>query len=120
MEAIVTLTELLEIMFIPYLESRKTSVELFFCTSDGKRKIHVTEYFDDGKGHSGAFTSRNTPVAEKVFLEARRKGFISGKLEPGYTSRSCFLLTGLGKEEHVRLENERRVAEKTQGASVST
>ena len=107
---IVTVAELLEIMFIPFLESQKTNVELFFCTLGGKRKIHVTEYFDDGKGHSGAFTSKDTPVAEEAFLEAQREGFISGKLEPGYISRSCFLLTSLGKEKRVRLENERVVA----------
>jgi hypothetical protein len=91
--------------------SNKTNTEIkhFLDIPPG---IWLEEYYDDGRGHSGAFTTDFTPIIEPVFVEACAAGFISGKLMPGFVSKNHFCLTDLGAFEANRLEGERHQAKK--------
>ena len=103
---------LLEKMFCTW-SSKKTRTEVFFYLADqSPRKIRVLECFDDGKGHSGAFSERETIVAEEVFQEALNSGFI--RQMPGHGSRVRFLLTKCGEDEYWRL---RKISEKHSDAN---
>ena len=93
-----TMPELLTLMTREW-GSRKTGAVLHryrFTPST----LFVREHFDDGKGHSGAFTSDDTPVTEEVFQKALDERYISGKLEPGYVSTCEFRITELGGVVH--------------------
>ena len=93
---------LLEKLFCTW-SSKKTRTEVFFYLADqAPRKIWVLECFDDGKGHSGALSERETIVAEEVFQEALRSGFICQM--SGHGSRVRFLLTRHGEDEYWRLK----------------
>lgn len=93
---ITTIEGLLEALVIEY-GSRKYAAKVHRFQS---AKAEVVEYFDDGKGHSGAFTSDTTQLDLAVFQEAIDKRYITGKLEPGYVSKSDFRLTERGEEVH--------------------
>lgn len=95
-----TLEKLLEIMCSSSGDSKRTRV---YLVRYGELDVFVREHFDDGKGHSGAFWSENTPVAEAVFQEAKLYSCITGKLEPGYVSQNEFVLSEEG--ERMRLAN---------------
>lgn len=99
---IATMTALLILMANDY-GTRKTSATLFrsrFPSAPAKG-ITIKEYFDDGKGHSGAFTNRVTPVTLDVFEKACAEKYISGQLEPGYVSDWKFSITDLGRRAYV-------------------
>ncbi len=70
--------------------SRKTHAEIFYAEDSS---CTVREYFDDGKGHSDAFTTQYSNVDLSVFAEARSKRYVQGKLMPGYVSTIQFVLT---------------------------
>ncbi|MDB5260477.1 MAG: hypothetical protein JWN37_708 [Candidatus Nomurabacteria bacterium] len=53
----------------------------------------VTEWFDDGGGHSGAIWARRSPVDPPVFNRARELGYVVGAPKLGYTSDTEFILT---------------------------
>lgn len=91
-ERITTLGALMSAMTIDW-GSRKTYAEIHYVVHQGEVTCRVDEHFDDGKGHSGAFTSTRSDVDVLVFEEAKSKGFITGKLEPGYVSTREFVLT---------------------------
>lgn len=91
--------------------SRKTGATLMRIRSTPLR-IYVEEYFDDGKGHSGAFTSDCTDVVPEFFERAQCERFISGKLEPGYVSQWEFVITELGEEMyHQRVQFANKILE---------
>lgn len=96
-QPITTIEELLEALAIEY-GSRKYAAEV---RRFDPMKPQVIEYFDDGKGHSGAFSSQTSPLDLKVFQEALDKRYITGKLEPGYVSKIEFKLTELGEQVHL-------------------
>ncbi len=75
---------------------------------NGPDKITVEEFFDDGKGHSGAFTSQSTSVEPGIFQEALSRRFITGLLKPGYVSDIEFEITDDGRHELFRLRIEAR------------
>lgn len=89
-EKITTLGALLDAMWVE-MGSRKYAATITYSPSVPECKVE--EYFDDGKGHSGAFTSNISAVDTAVFLEAKTKGYVTGKLEPGYVSEIRFVLT---------------------------
>lgn len=93
-----TMPELLALMTREW-GSRKTGAVLHRYRSTPSM-LFVREHFDDGKGHSGAFSSEKTPITEEVFQRALDERYISGKLEPGYVSTCEFLITELGKMVH--------------------
>ncbi len=95
-----TMPELLALMTREY-GSRKTGAVLHRYHSTPPL-LFVREHFDDGKGHSGAFTSAETPITEEVFQKALEECYISGKLEPGYVSTCEFLVTDLGNLVHAQ------------------
>ncbi len=108
---ITTLLGLLEVLFIDQLfgDHRKTGARMkCFLPSPPE----VVEYFDDGHGHSGAFSQGTIPLDQGVFDEALREGYIAGVLEPGYVSRTEFKLTDQGKRELLRLTREAMAAER--------
>ncbi|HUQ30061.1 MAG TPA: hypothetical protein VM103_00905 [Candidatus Paceibacterota bacterium] len=77
--------------------SGKTGATLFRLSES---ETYVEEYFDDGKGHSGAFTHKTTSITPSLFDKARSQCYIKGKLEPGYVSTREFLITEEGKRSH--------------------
>lgn len=93
-----TMTGLLRAMTREY-GSRKTGAILHRLRST-PLEIYVEEFFDDGKGHSGAFSSEDTPVTEEVFQQAIRERYIGGKLEPGYVSQWEFVITEFGQQTY--------------------
>jgi hypothetical protein len=108
-EPIGTIPELLVGLYCEWmLGSDKTEAAVFYYTDHPENYpcggIYLEENFDDGKGHSGAFTTDHTPVAKEVFLEARALGFISGQVKPGRVSKHCFRISKLGENEYNRLE----------------
>lgn len=105
-ETIETLEKLLGILYPAWSNRGKTHADLVRYRQS---EIFVREYFDDGKGHSGAFSSINTPVAEAVFEQAKTLGYIQGKLKPGYVSSGEFVLSKYGEE--VSLKNFRKAQE---------
>ncbi len=108
---ITTVRGLLEALYSDPLfgDHRKTGARVR-CFQPGQPEI--IEYYDDGRGHSGAFTSATTPLDREVFQEALHAGFISGVLEPGYVSTIEFEMTDQGKQELFRLWREAKAAEK--------
>lgn len=79
--------------------SRKTGALLRILRSTPP-KVFVEEYFDDGKGHSGAFTSDCTDVVPKLFERALVERYVSGVLKPGYVSSCEFAITDFGNDVH--------------------
>ena len=84
--------------------SRKVRAYLFFLIDDGEfpKHIWVREVFDDGKGHSGAVSERDTLVAREVFEEALYSGFIRGFPDSGI--KACFRITERGEQEYLKLK----------------
>lgn len=105
-EPITTVPELLERMICGGWDSRKSNTEVQHFP-DIAPGIWLEEYYDDGKGHSGALTTDFTPILEPVFVDACGAGFIAGKLLPGCISKCHFYLTDLGAFEANRLEGKR-------------
>jgi len=108
-EPITTVRELLMRLYCEWmLDSNKTETAVFYYTKHPERHrsngIWLEENFDDGRGHSGAFTTDYTPVTKEVFLEARAFGFIEGQIQPGRISEHCFRISELGEAEYNRLE----------------
>lgn len=89
-EPITELGALLSALWRNQWGTKKTYAHIYRFLPD---TCKVQEHFDDGKGHSGAFTSEITDVAIPVFQEAQQKGYITGKLELGYISTKEFVLT---------------------------
>lgn len=88
-QEITELGALMDAMVIDW-NSIKTYVEVRLTSQD---MCEVREHFDDGKGHSGAFTCNTTEVDPLIFLEAQSRGYITGKLMPGFVSKREFVLT---------------------------
>lgn len=107
-ELIATIDDLLEALVIEY-GSRKYAT-LVQCLH--KDSPEVIECFDDGKGHSGAFTRETTPLDPDVFEEALEKRYLSGKLKPGYVSKIEFNLTRIGRDAHYARLHQIREAER--------
>jgi hypothetical protein len=95
---ITTMMGLLRAMTREY-GSRKTGAILKRASSTPP-EIYVEEYFDDGKGHSGAFTSDRTDVTPELFDRAWQKGYLHGKFEIGYVSDWEFKVTDFGTETY--------------------
>jgi hypothetical protein len=89
-EKITTLGALLDAMWAE-MGSRKYAAKIHYFESIPECKAE--EFFDDGKGHSGAFTSDIAEVEVAIFEEARTKGYVTGVLKPGYVSKTEFVLT---------------------------
>jgi len=79
--------------------SRKTGATLR-CIRSTPPKVYVEEYFDDGRGHSGAFTSDCTDVAPELFERALREGYITNKPEWGRVSGWEFIISESGERAH--------------------
>ena len=115
---ITTMLELLAVLYTSPFNSNKTNAVFHRRSGDGTDNF-VREHFDDGKGHSGAFTNRDTQkIPDELFQEALREGFIKGVLEPGYVSEREFTLTDMGRMEYAHLL-ELKEAEKTKKPDVS-
>jgi hypothetical protein len=97
---ITTMIGLLEALCMDVFSTRKTGARVKSYRSD---IINVYEYFDSGRGHSGAFSQEITPLNREVFDKAKADRYISGVLEPGYVSDVEFELTELGRRELFRL-----------------
>lgn len=95
-----TMMGLLAALFVDAFGSRKVDARV---KSYRKEEANVWEYFDSGKGHSGAFSDQRTPLKWGIFVEAQEAQYISGVLEPGYVSTTDFKLTDLGKKEFFSL-----------------
>ncbi len=89
-ERITTLGALLNAMWTKDYWSRKTYAEVVYLPSNICR---AREYFDDGKGHSGAFSCQISEVDTAVFEDAREKKYVTGRPEIGYISKTDFVLT---------------------------
>ena len=89
-EKITVLGALLDAMYVEMGGRKYNAVTHYF---ESTRECKVEEFFDDGKGHSGAFTNNIADVELAVFEEARKKGFITGAPEPGHISKNEFVLT---------------------------
>lgn len=98
---------LLTALYCGSYNSQKTRAVLHWDRAIGDEKWFVCEHFDDGKGHSGAFTSRDTSVANEVCEEAKKNHLIKGLLMPGYVSQYQFELSRYGLDEYFRLDAER-------------
>lgn len=109
---ITTMLDLLDLLYLDPLfgDYRKTGAQV---QSFQPGEAEVRESFDDGNGHSGAFSASTTSLDWNVFQEALGERFITGILKPGYVSRSEFKITVHGREELFRLRKEAEVAEKT-------
>lgn len=107
---ITTLLDLLEILYIDPLfgDYRKTGARVHYWMPG---EPEVREYFDDGHGHSGAFSQETIPLDRMVFREALEKEYIAGVLKPGYVSTTEFKLTNAGKKELFRLHAEMKEQE---------
>ncbi|HUY05564.1 MAG TPA: hypothetical protein VMV62_02540 [Candidatus Paceibacterota bacterium] len=95
-----TMMGLLRAMIREY-GSRKTGA-ILRCIRSTPPEIYVEEFFDDGKGHSGAFTSDRADVVPELFERALHAHYLSGKLEPGYVSDWEFEITDSGRDEYWR------------------
>lgn len=100
---ITTLLDLLHALHINIFHGRKTDA---YVVSYRQGAAEVREHFDDGKGHSGAFTCDMTPLDWTVFTEARDARYITGVLEPGRVSTTKFKLSEQGERELSRLLEE--------------
>ena len=104
---ITTITELLESLYIePMSRDRRYLARLQYLPPE----IEVIEFYDDGGGHSNAFTQETTPVSKELFLEARQERYITGVLEPGYVSSWRFKLSETGREGLFALRKEAQKA----------
>lgn len=101
---------LLEILYNDPLfgDHRKVKAVLHWDRIIGNEKWYVREHFDDGKGHSGAFTSDVTFVAKEVAEEAKKQFFVEGVPHWGYTAQDEFRINRHGIDEYHRLSNERK------------
>ncbi len=99
MEAMETISSLGQLAYALAIRfnSNKTYVEIKSWSNNWE----VIEYFDSGKGHSGAFSSRYSKLDQEVFREALEKGYIVGKRMPGYVSKMEFVMT-----QNISLMNE--------------
>lgn len=95
---IATLTGLLVLMGSEY-GTRKTGATLLYSRLNAatEDEIIIREYFDDGKGHPGAFTDQTTLITREVFERALENRYISGILKPGYVSNWEFSITDFGQ-----------------------
>lgn len=93
---ITTMTGFLVAMTREY-GSRKTGATLKYwgpmTSPERPAEVTIEEYFDDGKGHSGAFWGETRPVLPELFERAKKAYYVSGKLEPGYVSTFEFEIT---------------------------
>lgn len=106
---ITSIERLLEVLYVEMWGTRKTSA-IVRIRGNGK-EVEVIENFDDGKGHSNAFTSEYHPLDWSVFEEAFHLRYISGLLRPGYISTSEFGITREGNQVHsarLALEDKKR------------
>jgi|GEM_PF-5724257 len=120
----VTLLDQLDINpFIPS-DRDKARVELHLDRAVGNEQYFLVTYTDDGRGHSNAFGRYHTPVSKEVAEEARRLGYVHGKLKPGYASEREFILDEQTKKHlsEILAEEERKVeaAKKKENAPQST
>jgi hypothetical protein len=101
-----TMSEFLESMYVDSSGRKYRAV----VTYRKKEQPYITESFDDGKGHSGAFTSEVSLVDLSVFNEAFDKHYITGLVMPGYISQTEFKLTDWGTNalSELRKEAEKR------------
>ncbi len=95
---ITSLEQLLGVLYVEMWSTTKTSA-VARIRGNGI-EAEVIEYFDDGKGHSNAFTSEYHPLDWNVFEEALQMRYISGILKPGYVSKSEFIITREGVQIH--------------------
>ncbi len=116
MPTITTLLDLLHALHIDIFHGRKTAA---YVVSYRQGEAEVREHFDDGKGHSGAFTCDTSPLDWTVFAEAKDARYITGVLEPGRVSTTKFKLSEQGERELSRLIEEAAVAH-IAGAAEST
>lgn len=110
-------TDLLDLLSHLIGHDRQTGavIEVFRPTDrEPEMKILLHEFFDDGKGHSGAFTDRLTPVDPELFSRVVQERYVTGVLKPGYVSDTEFVVTKYGREERWRLEEEKK--SKVEGA----
>ncbi|MCR4276029.1 MAG: hypothetical protein NUV90_01460 [Candidatus Parcubacteria bacterium] len=100
---ITTMLVLLEALYIGPFNYRKTGA-LVKCYP--QEEPEVLEHFDDGRGHSGALSTKTCPLDREVFQEALVREYITGVLEPGYVSKTEFKITEFGIRELSRLHAE--------------
>lgn len=62
-------------------------------------EYYIEEYFDDGRGHSNAFSSNRRRLSGKVALELLRGYYVEGLLKPGYTSDREYKLSRWGRDK---------------------
>ena len=104
-------TELLDLLSHLIGSDRQTGaqIEIYRPTErEPEMKILLHEFFDDGKGHSGAFSDRLTPIDPELFQLVVQERHVSGVLKPGYVSDTEFTVTQFGRAERWRLEEERK------------
>lgn len=104
---ITTLLDLLQALYVDNCHGRKTAA---YVVSYQQGEAEVREHFDDGRGHSGAFTCDTAPLDWTVFTEARDARYITGVLEPGYVSTTKFKLSEQGQQRLFRILEEAAVA----------
>jgi hypothetical protein len=103
-------TELLDLLSHLIGGDRQTGaqIEVYPPTDrEPETRILLREFFDDGKGHSGAFSDRLTPIDPDLYRRVVQEGYVSGVLMPGYVSDSEFRVTPFGRAERWRLEEEK-------------
>lgn len=105
-----SVAKLLEVLYIDMGERGKISTAIELSPSGTHS---VIEYFDDGKGHSGAIASTYTILQMNVFRDALASGYIiQSRASRGIVPPNRFVLSDLGQQAHVaRLEQEQRVRE---------
>ncbi len=110
---IVTMKEFLEHMFFrDFLNHEKTGARVEYWKGQTEQP-KVIEFFDDGRGHSGAFSCDETPVELAIFKEALREYFIEPKPIMGGVSSYEFVLTRHGEGTLFELREKERVAKTT-------
>ena len=107
-QPITTMLALLTALYCDPFDHRETKAVLHWDRAIGHEKWYVREHFDDGRGHSGAFTASDTPVAKEVAEEARKQFFVEGVRHWGYTAQDEFCINRHGTEECSRLEAEEK------------
>lgn len=101
---ITTMMALLEALYVEsFCNNRKT---MGLVRRYGPSELDVWQYFDDGKGHSGAFSATTASLDPSVFKEAQEKGFVTGVLKLGYVSTYEFKIAKEGEDELFRLFRE--------------
>jgi hypothetical protein len=107
---IASVAKLLEVLYIDTGEREKVSTAIELSSSGTPS---VIEYFDDGKGHSGAVTSTYTLLEQDVFQKALASGYIiQSRTSRGIVPPDRFVLSDLGQQAHVaRLDQEQKARE---------